>query len=53
MAHTIEKVIAEAKRKELVSLKDFIIKLIDSHIKDCDTDIRDDKESINYDISRD
>ena len=53
MAHTIKKVIAEEKRKELVSLKELIIKLIDSHIEDCDTDIKNDARNISYDISRD
>ena len=48
MAHSLEEQIEEGKKKELVSLKKYIIELIDSHINQCDTDIKLAQERIPY-----
>lgn len=52
MARSIEEVINRKAKKELVSLKHSIVKLIEDHIRDCERDINKEMEKMD-DLLRD
>ena len=53
MAYSIDQIIAERIKKELVSIKTEVVKLLDSQIEICDKEITYEQECINNGTYRD
>ena len=53
MAYSIDQIIAEKVKKELVSIKTEVVKLLNDRIKICDKEITYEQECINNGTYRD